>query len=70
MTSSSGNDKGRDTQGRWHTVTQKTFGRQGQLMDVDAREEKKKKQRNKGHCFKCDERGHLSRDCPTKKVAV
>ncbi len=39
-------------------------------MDVDAREEKKQEQRNKEHCFKCNERGHLSKDCPTKKVAV
>ncbi len=39
-------------------------------MDIDTRNEKKQKQRNEGCCFKCDERGHLSRDCPTKKVAV
>ncbi len=39
-------------------------------MDVDVREEKKQKQHSEGHCFKCNERGHLSRDCPTKKVAV
>ncbi len=39
-------------------------------MDIDTRNEKKQKQHNEGCCFKCDERGHLSRDCPTKKVAV
>ncbi len=39
-------------------------------MDIDAWEEKKQKQRSEGHCFKCNEWGHLSRDCPTKKVAV
>ncbi len=39
-------------------------------MDIDARNEKKHKQRNEGHCFKCNEWGHLSKDCPTKKVAV
>ncbi len=37
-------------------------------MDIDVRNEKK--QRDKGRCFKCDEWGHLSKDCPTKKVAV
>ncbi len=39
-------------------------------MDIDAREEKKQKQHNEGRCFKCNEKGHLSKDCPTKKVAV
>ncbi len=37
------------------------------LDHIDA---KKQKQRNKGCCFRCDEKGHLSQDCPTKKVAV
>ncbi len=39
-------------------------------MDVDAHEEKKQKQRNEGRCFRCDKKGHLSKDCPDKKVAV
>ncbi len=39
-------------------------------MNIDAQEEKKQKQCNEGRCFKCNERGHLSKDCPTKKVAV
>ncbi len=69
-TSSSGGDKGHDAQGRWHSVAQKTYGGAGQPMDIDARDEKKQKQRNEGCCFKCTERGHLSRDCPTQKVAV
>ncbi len=69
-TSPSGNSLGWDVQGRWHSIAQKTFGGQGQPMDVDAREEKKQKQRAEGRCFKCNEKGHLSKDCPTKKVAV
>ncbi len=39
-------------------------------MNIDAHEEKKWKQRAEGCCFKCDERGHLSKDCTNKKVAV
>ncbi len=69
-TSSSGGNSNRDAQGRWHTVAQKTFSGQGQPMDIDAREERKRKQRAEGRCFKCNEKGHLSKDCPTKKVAV
>ncbi len=69
-TSSSGGNSGRDAQGQWHSVAQKTYSGQGELMNVDAREEKKRKQHAEGRCFKCDKQGHLSRDCPTKKVAV
>ncbi len=69
-TSFSSGDTGRDSQGRWHLVSQKTFSGQGQPMDVDVRAEKKQKQRNEGRCFKCNEWGHLSKDCPTKGVAV
>ncbi len=36
-------------------------------MQINA---KKQKQRNEGCCFRCNEKGHLSKDCPTKKVAV
>ncbi len=70
VTSSSGGDKSRDAQGCWHSVMQKTYSGSGQPMDIDARNEKKQKQHNEGRCFKCDKRGHLSKDCPTKKVTV
>ncbi len=67
MTSSStgktgGEGKGRDLGGRWTTP-----------VGADARmqiDTKKQKQRNEGHCFRCNEKGHLSKDCPTKKVAM
>ncbi len=67
MTSSSmgktgGQDKGRDAGGRWTTPT----GTEAR-MQIDA---KKQKQRSEGRCFKCNEKGHLSKDCPMTKVAV
>ncbi len=36
-------------------------------MQIDA---KKQKQRSKGRCFRCDEKGHLSRDYPHKKQEI
>ncbi len=36
-------------------------------MDVDAR---KQKQHSKGRCFRCNEKGHLSRDCLHKGEKV
>ncbi len=64
-TGSSSNDKPRNSQGKWTM-----YGGAGKPMDVDTREEKKAKQRAEGRCFKCNKPGHLSKDCPTKKVAV
>ncbi len=64
-TSSPNTDKPRNSQGKWTT-----YGGPGKPMDVNAREEKKAKQCAEGHCFKCNEPGHLSRNCPTKKAEV
>ncbi len=40
-----------------------TYGGQGQPMDLD-------KMWAQGLCFQCHKKGHLSRDCPDKKVQV
>ncbi len=41
-----------------------TFGGQGEPMQINM---KRQRQQNEGRCFKCDEKGHLSRDCLCKK---
>jgi hypothetical protein len=41
------------------TASGVTFGGQGEPMNID-------QMRKEGRCFKCREKGHLSRDCPTK----
>ncbi len=43
--------------GRWHTVSTKTYGGAGQPMDIDARNEKKQKQRNEGRASSVTSRG-------------
>ncbi len=49
---------GRDSStGRWTT-----YGGQGKPMDID-----QKRMMNEGRCFMCWYKGHLSKDCPTKK---
>ncbi len=59
-----GDNKGRDNAGRWMT-----YSGQRRPMDVDRLE--RLEHLKKGLCFNCDERGHLSRDCPKpKKVKV
>ncbi|SJL11281.1 uncharacterized protein ARMOST_14684 [Armillaria ostoyae] len=48
---------GRDSSGRWTT-----FAGAGKPMDIDTA-----KLRAEGRCFRCREKGHLSKDCPKKK---
>ncbi|SJL07076.1 uncharacterized protein ARMOST_10419 [Armillaria ostoyae] len=48
---------GRDSAGRWTT-----HPGQGLPMSIDAQ-----KLRDEGRCFRCKEKGHLSKDCPKKK---
>ncbi|SJL17461.1 uncharacterized protein ARMOST_21012 [Armillaria ostoyae] len=48
---------GRDSAGRWTT-----HPGQGLPMSINAQ-----KLRDEGRCFRCKEKGHLSRDCPKKK---
>ena len=45
------------------TGTGITYGGQGMKMDLD-------KARSEGRCFSCGEIGHISRNCPKKKVRV
>ncbi|SJK98310.1 uncharacterized protein ARMOST_01575 [Armillaria ostoyae] len=47
----------RDSSGRWTT-----FAGAGKPMDIDTA-----KLRAEGKCFRCREKGHLSKDCPKKK---
>ncbi|SJL14064.1 uncharacterized protein ARMOST_17517 [Armillaria ostoyae] len=55
--SSAPKPSGRDSAGRWTT-----HPGQGLPMSVDAQ-----KLRDEGRCFRCKEKGHMSRDCPKKK---
>ncbi|SJL06244.1 uncharacterized protein ARMOST_09580 [Armillaria ostoyae] len=55
--SSSAPAGGRDSAGRWTT-----HPGQGLPMSIDAQ-----KLRNEGRCFRCKEKGHMSKDCLKKK---
>lgn len=55
-------NKGQDSGGQWVPVTMKTYGRQGEPMQVD-----QAKYMKEGLCFICRKKGHISKDCPDKK---
>ncbi|SJL10465.1 uncharacterized protein ARMOST_13851 [Armillaria ostoyae] len=55
--SSSATTGGRDSAGRWTT-----HPGQGLPMSIDAQ-----KLHSEGQCFRCKEKGHMSKDCPRKK---
>ncbi|SJL13288.1 uncharacterized protein ARMOST_16728 [Armillaria ostoyae] len=57
LSNSSAPTGGRDSLGRWTT-----HPGQGLPMSIDAQ-----KLRNEGRCFRCKEKGHMSRDCLRKK---
>ncbi len=48
-------------------MTTKNFRGQREPIQINV---KKQKQCNEGHCFQCNEKGHLSRDCLHKKQEV
>ncbi len=57
----------RDLGGQWVARKGMTYRGQGEPMQIDA---KKQKQHNEGRCFRCNKKGHLSRDFPHKKQEV
>ena len=46
--------------GKWVPVKSTTYAGQGQPMEIDWL-------RKEGRCYRCKEKGHLSRDCPKRK---
>ena len=46
--------------GKWVPVKSTTYAGQGQPMEID-------RLRKEGRCYRCKEKGHLSRDCPKRK---
>ncbi len=53
-----GDAKPHDTGGHWYMPTGSDT-----RMQIDTT---KKQQHDKGRCFWCDKKGHLSKDCPDK----